>query len=153
MSDFLFCLIRQSFVVSTPEEKVRQHLLKKMIDDLGYPLEMIAVEKGLSQMSHLVQQVNLPKRRADVIVFGKNIHPLYSLFPLLLIECKAVKLKEQTLRQIAGYNHYVQAPFLCVVNQNECLWGYFDSKIKDFSFTKGLASYKELLQMIGIKIS
>lgn len=146
MPDLLFCAARNVWVASSPEEIVRQSLLHHMFDRLGYPHEMVAVEKSLSQLPHLSSQSNLPKRRADLLVFGKDIHPLFSLFPLLLVECKAVKLNNKTLQQITGYNYYVQAPFISVVNQEDLLWGYFDKKSDDYIFTRNLEPYNTLME-------
>lgn len=99
-----------------PEEAVRQALLKAMVEQLGYPRQLLAVEKELSQLPHLQNQSGLPKRRADILCFGKDIHPQYSLFPLLLIECKAGKIGFDAEQQALGYNHFVQAPYVALAN-------------------------------------
>lgn len=88
-----------------------------MIEQLGYPRELIVVEKELSLLPHLRSHGQLPTRRADIICFGKDIHPDYSLFPLLLIECKAGEMGFDAEQQALGYNHYVQAPYVALANQ------------------------------------
>lgn len=90
-SEVIYCCIRKEWVAATPEEKVRQKLLAGMIGSLGYPASTIAVEQSLREMPHLaLNPLKMPSRRADVVVFAKDIHPHHSLFPLLLVECKAV---------------------------------------------------------------
>lgn len=146
MPDLLFCATRNMWVVASPEEIIRQRLLRQMFQGLGYPPEMVTVEKSLLHLPHLSSQPNLPKRRADLLVFGKDIHPLFPIFPLLLVECKAVKLNAKTLQQITGYNYYVKAPFISVVNEDDQLWGYFDKQSNDYIFTRGLVSYVTLME-------
>lgn len=99
------------------EQEIRSLLLKKMIGGLGYPRELIIVEKQLSLLPHLHHQKGLPTRRADLICFAKNVHPEHALFPLLLIECKDGPIGRDAEQQAIGYNHYLQAPFIALANQ------------------------------------
>lgn len=124
-----------------PEEIVRQRLLALMIEKLGYPKSLIAVEKELFLLPYLKEK-KLPLRRADILVFGKNIHPVHSLYPLLMIECKKAKLTESALEQAVGYNYYVQAYFVAVAGKHEVKLVFSDGSRKlDF-----LPAYQELLQ-------
>ena len=54
-----------------------------------------------------------PRRRIDLLCYtpGKN-----GLIPLLLVECKAEKIDESASAQALGYNGFVGAPFVCLVN-------------------------------------
>lgn len=148
MSDLLFCPIRQNWVASLPEEKVRQSLIREMIDNLGYPQNSIAIEKSLDQLPHLLSKSSLPKRRADLIVFAKDLHAKHPFYPLLLVECKAVPITDRTLRQIAGYNHFVGAHFIAIVNQTHTYLGYDDPKSQEYKFFSKLMPFNELLQSI-----
>ena len=81
--DKLFDPIRKIFVPALPEEKIRQDLINKMIHKLGFPPSLIAVEKDLKHLPHIKDKsFSANKRRADIICFGKNIHPKYELYPL-----------------------------------------------------------------------
>jgi hypothetical protein len=111
------CRIRKKGVEETAEEGVRQHVLNHLIDDLGYPACLISVEKELKSF-----HVQAPKRRLDILVF-KNIEG--DLKPFLLIECKAVALTSRVENQVLGYNHFVRAPFVAVVNESEARFGEF----------------------------
>lgn len=112
----IFCRMRRRWVVASPEEKVRQALIQELTGQLGYPLENVVLEKSLAQLPHLRSHAHLPQRRTDLIIFGKGLHADHSLYPLLLIECKACPLTSKTLRQLIGYNYFVRAPFIAVVN-------------------------------------
>ena len=98
------------------EEVIREELIDKMINLLGYPKSFIVTEKKISILPHLKNEKksNL-KRRADIICFANNIHHKYELYPLLLIECKREKLTNKAAEQLLGYNHFIKAPFLALL--------------------------------------
>ncbi len=100
----IHCLIRKKWIILTPEEKVRQFILHKIIDQFSYPLKYISVEKTI--------KVNALRKRYDIVVYNQELQPK------LLIECKAeyVEIKEKTLQQIATYNIQLQVPYLMVSN-------------------------------------
>jgi hypothetical protein len=98
------CIIRMKWVVLTPEEWVRQHVLNYMVFHAGYPKGQLAVEVGLCY--------NNKKKRCDILVyntFGK---------PFLIVECKApqIVLTKETLFQIATYDYTLNSSFLVVTN-------------------------------------
>lgn len=143
----LFDPLRKKWVERTPEEVIRQSLIKDMVERLAYPAPMVAVERELSTLPHLAYEnsKNIPKRRADIIVFSKKIHPDHEFFPLLLIECKAVPLNEKFVGQVIGYNAFVKAPFICLANGMHILTGYFDQSQQGYRFESGLPEYNQLL--------
>ena len=144
-SDQIRCLLRKEWVAALPEEVVRQKLIYQMINQLGYPASNLVLEKSLKQIPHIAQQgVKLPLRRADILCFSSGIHPVYDLYPLLLIECKAVKLTSKVISQVAGYNHYLQAYYICVANQDEIRTGWYDAAKQEYTFVDRLPSYLEL---------
>jgi hypothetical protein len=151
MENHLYDPIRKDWVPATPEEYVRQHLLDSLINALGFPQELIMVEKGLAQMPHLSLQGagRIPARRADIVCFAKNIHPDSSLHPLLLIECKAVPITSGVMRQILGYNHYMNAFFFAAVNQSEIRLGCFDRSSGKYAYIPKLLPYQELVRKIS----
>lgn len=116
-NQLVFDEIRKQFVPATPEELVRQHLIKKLIHHLGFPPHLISVEKKLSELPHL-QGKKLPSRRIDILCYAKDIHPHFPIYPLLLIECKEGILREEALEQALGYNHYIQSFYVAVAGQD-----------------------------------
>ncbi len=133
---------RKSWVAATPEEIVRQQLLHRMTSKLGYPLELLVIERELSQMPHLQNIENLPKRRIDLACFMKQGD---QLLPLLMIECKAVPLTNQVKEQVIGYNHYMRAPYVGIANQKDVLTGSFNSQTQEYQFYKQLPPYESLV--------
>lgn len=139
------------WVKASPEEKVRQKLLTAMVQELGYPITSLAVEKGLAQLPHLsFGGEKVPERRADILCFAKDIHPAHALYPLLLIECKAVKLTQKAFQQAVGYNYYLQAYFIALANESEIHIGWHDPKEGKYQFSKGLPSYPQLLSSLQL---
>lgn len=143
----LYDELRKMWVVPHPEEIVRQTLIQKMMHTLKYPKELIAVEVNLKSLPLLSQSV--PDRRADLVVFGKNIHPDHELYPLLLIECKAEAISKKALEQLMGYNHHVKASFIALVGKEETLVA-FCKKDGTTQFLSFLPSYEQLLSACAL---
>jgi hypothetical protein len=101
---WIFDVIRKKYVVVTPEEWVRQHLIHYFIDHLNYPRALIKVETGL--------KYNTLLKRADAIVYSREGKPW------LVAECKAYteKLGENTIRQLSTYNRSLEASYLLITN-------------------------------------
>lgn len=150
LTEKVYCLIRKEWVAALPEEKVRQKLIHQLIHELGFPVSCIAVEKELRQMPHLSLNPSseIPNRRADIICFAKDIHRDHQLYPLLLIECKAIQLSSKVIRQVVGYNYFLKSYFIGIANQNMIKTGWFDPQKKDYTFVDYLPAYSELLQSI-----
>ncbi len=141
----VFDEIRQSWVKATPEELVRQQWIKRLVHQLGFPRELLVVEKGIKELPHITSS-EAPDRRLDILCYGKGItHPL---FPLLLIECKDERLTEGAVNQVIGYNHHVKAHFVAVVNLDEARLGYFDGAKNQYIFCSFVPSFKELMQWV-----
>lgn len=100
----IFDEIRKKFVVLTPEEWVRQHVIQFLVTEMKYPKSWINVEK--------VIKINGLIKRYDIVVFNPN----GSIF--LLVECKApqITLTQETFNQIARYNLTLNAQYLMVTN-------------------------------------
>jgi hypothetical protein len=147
----LFDLIRKERVAATPEERIRQKLLYRMVQELGYPPSLIVVEKRLSQLPHLASMSStLPLRRLDILCFAQGIHPSHPLYPLLMVECKE-HWTQEAIHQVVGYNHYVGAFFVAVADKQEVQLGWRE-KDKGYQFEKGLPPFQMLLQVVtGLK--
>jgi hypothetical protein len=138
-----------------PEEAIRKAWIEKMAGDLSFPASTLAREVDLRKLPHLAHLPGpFPHRRADIICFAKGIHPRYELYPLLLVECKAVPLNEKALSQVTGYNYHLQAYFVACVNAHEALTGWYDKEQRKYCFRPGLPSFPELMrsfQPIGVR--
>lgn len=117
----IYDTIREQWVVSTPEEIVRQKWIEVMLNHLSFPKELIIAEKRLSLLPHLDPSLRLPERRVDLLAYFKKDE---TLNPLLLLECKCTPLNLKTLLQVSGYNEFVKAPYVAICNETEILVGY-----------------------------
>jgi hypothetical protein len=104
------CLVRQKPVAATPEERVRQGFIRHLVEERGFPLAHIAVELSLKEMPHLSLHPPQLLRRADILCYTP--HGL----PLLLVECKANRLDQKAKNQLIGYNCFVKAHYIALVN-------------------------------------
>ncbi len=145
----IYCAGRKSWVVSTPEEIVRQRLLSELTTSLGFPTNHIVLEKSVRQMPHLsLHHQKIPDRRVDIACFAKGIHKDHDLYPLLIIECKSVKLSSKVISQVKGYNHFIKAHFIAIANEIEIQFGFYDSAISDYSFLPYIPHYQDLINSL-----
>ena len=136
--------IRQQWVAATPEEIVRQRWIQKMVRELGFPKELLVIERELKMLPHLKEHPHpLPNRRVDLLSFGKGDA---AIFPLLLIECKDELLSQQALDQALAYNTFVQAYYVAIVNQDQIRLKY--NLTCSRCEIGHLPSFKELMEAI-----
>lgn len=91
------CLVRGKLIKATPEEVVRQLYLDVLHDQLGYPLDRMAVEYEVT--------FGREKKRADICIFDKD----KPTTPYILIELKKPKLKDGK-EQLKSYCNATGAP-------------------------------------------
>ncbi len=127
-----------------PEEEVRQKLLLKMRQELGFPGGMLAVERSIGKIPHLSGK-RVPDRRFDVVAFAQGVHPLHPIFPILLIECKAHSIMEQDFQQVIGYNAYIDSPFIAMANGEGEILAWKEGG--EYRFHEGLFSYEMLIEI------
>nr|WP_315182665.1 type I restriction enzyme HsdR N-terminal domain-containing protein [uncultured Flavobacterium sp.] len=125
----IFDEIRKKFIILTPEEWVRQHVVQFLLDEKKYPKSLINVEKVL--------KVNGLRKRYDVIVFNSD----GSIF--ILIECKApeIKISQATFDQIARYNMTMNSEFLMVTNGLNHYFCQMDFENEKYTFLENLPNY------------
>ena len=126
---YIFDIIRKKYVVLTPEEWVRQHVIHYLITSKGYPKSLIAVEKQLI--------INTLKKRFDILVFNTKG------LPDLIIECKSpsINISQDTFDQIARYNLKINATLLMVTNGLAHYYCELDPLNKQYIFLKDLPAY------------
>lgn len=117
-----------------PEERVRQALLTKMTQELGYPPPLLALEFYLKESG----------RRADIVCFSAGEKELK---PLLVVECKADRLDEKAARQLVGYNFSLGAPFLSLASTSGVYTFWKEGAI--FRFVPFLPRFVELKRAIS----
>ncbi len=127
----IFDEIRKKFIFLTPEEWVRQHVVKFLAEQKNYPKSHINVEK--------IIKLNGLTKRYDVVVFqpdGKI---------LLLVECKApeVPISQNTFDQIARYNLKMDAAYMMVTNGLNHYFCQMDYEQEQYRFLPDIPAYEK----------
>ena len=125
----IFDIIRKKYVILTPEEWVRQHVVHFLLKEKSYPISLVAVEKQI--------KINKRVKRTDIIVYNKLGTPE------VLIECKApsVKISQTTFDQIARYNLTANSKYLMVTNGLAHYFCQIDSIRETYIFLEDIPSY------------
>ena len=126
----IFDEIRKKFIVLTPEEWVRQNVVRFLLEEKKYPKSLINVEKVL--------KINGLTKRYDIVVF--NIDGSI----LILVECKApeIKISQTTFDQIARYNLTLQADYLMLTNGLNHYFCEMDFVNEKYQFLENLPEFQ-----------
>jgi type I site-specific restriction endonuclease len=129
----VFDAYRRRWVKLTPEEWVRQHFIRYLVEEKHYPASLIAVEHSL--------KINRQVFRADAVVFSASGKPL------LILECKApdVKIIQKVFEQIVRYNYEFQVGFLIVTNGLSHFCCRIDKANLSYEFLNEIPDYELLL--------
>jgi len=102
--NLIFDEIRKKFLILTPEEWVRQHLVQYLIHIKKYPRSLIIIEGGL--------KLNTTSKRSDILLYNNQGEKI------MLVECKSpsTKIDQDTFDQIARYNIAHRVQWLLVSN-------------------------------------
>jgi len=111
----IFDIVRKKYIILTPEEFVRQHVIHYLVEEKKVPLGLINVEKSI-KFNGLI-------KRFDLVVYSRD----GQMF--LLVECKApnVEINQKVVKQ-AGVYQKVLNPH-CVMLTNGLNSVYF---VKNF---------------------
>lgn len=125
---YIHCVVRKKELVLQPEELVRQLFLHYLMEELGYPIEKIAVEKGL--------RVNNRMKRYDILIFDRKIAPY------ILVECKApfIEINQDVMDQIGQYNLPLGANYLVLTNGAKTIFCQLSEDKVDYKYIDSLPS-------------
>jgi len=126
----IFDPIRKKWILITPEEWVRQHLIAWMLEH-GYPAGRMAVEKGF--------EVNGLRKRFDIVLYDDNIQPL------LLAECKqpGTLSAGALLSQVISYQLQLRCRYWWISNGTD---HYFYDLQKSIPLLEDVPDYPALIQ-------
>lgn len=125
----IFDDIRKKFIVLTPEEWVRQHVVQFLLTAKNFPKLHVNVEK--------VVKINGMNKRYDIVVY----RPDGSIF--LIVECKAphVTISQATFDQIARYNMILNSGYLMVTNGLNHYFCQMDNEAERYIFLRDIPTY------------
>lgn len=100
----IFDTFRKKFISLSPEEWVRQHILRFLTEEKSVPEALVSVEAGIN--------INRLAKRYDALIFDRNGKPW------MIVECKApsVAINQSVFDQVVAYNQTVKAKYILVTN-------------------------------------
>jgi len=124
---------RKRYVSLTPEEWVRQHFIRFMIEVKGYPSAHLAIEKQLN--------MNGMKKRCDAILYNTEA------MPIMIIEFKApnISISQATFDQVAVYNAKLKVDFFIISNGIEHYCCRVNTQTARFEFFSEIPSYSSII--------
>lgn len=132
---YIFDALRKKKLLLTPEEWVRQHLVRYLTEYLGYP-------KGLTQLEKKVG-INGLSRRFDLSV----MNPAGRF--VMLAECKApnVELTSETVYQTAAYGKILTPKLYLLTNglRHICFYANENGLV----FLEQIPTYADLEKLIS----
>lgn len=131
--------------IKTPEETVRQKLLRFLVDEMHVPIGAIQVEVP---MAHFLKGT---RDRADVIIYGINDDNMAE--PVVVIECKAphVALVDEIFHQVDRYAQMLNAPIAGVTNGEFLVLDYWNAVENRYERITEIPIYEEMCKPEKLK--
>lgn len=100
----VFDKVRGRWLVLTPEEWVRRHVVEYMRSECGFQPQQIAEEHPID--------INSMAQRADIVAFDN------SSTPYVIVECKEpnIKIDNGVLAQVVRYNSILGCRYVVITN-------------------------------------
>ena len=127
--EYLFDELRKKWILSTPEEEVRQQFWKYLHFEKKYPVSLMAIEKTIV--------INGLNKRFDLLIYDRNGNPN------IIVECKSrnVKINESALDQILSYQYKIGAKYLVLTNGNVTYCIGIDLSSKKVTYLEDIPLY------------
>lgn len=109
----IFAPLKNKWLVLTPEEKVRQEYIKRLVDNYGYTYEQMRQEVMVAEGNGR----GTGNARADIVVWASP-EQVEKEAPVIVVECKAenITISEGDYRQGSHYARYTRASFFVTTN-------------------------------------
>jgi hypothetical protein len=101
---YIFDEIRKKYVHLTPEEWVRQNIIKYLTQKLGYPHYLLGIEKQIKVFNTI--------KRPDIIIFDKKLNPLM----IAEIKQAEIKINQKTFNQALNYYLELKSKYFLLTN-------------------------------------
>ncbi|MDR0829803.1 MAG: type I restriction enzyme HsdR N-terminal domain-containing protein [Prevotellaceae bacterium] len=126
----IFDPIRNIFVALTPEEWVRQNVVKHLISSLNFPQNKISNECSI--------KYNKLSKRCDTVIYDNKFKPL------VICEYKQpqIEISQKVFDQIAVYNLQLNVPYLLVSNGLNHFFCKVDLEQKRYLFSEDIPDYQ-----------
>ncbi len=104
----VFDAVRGRWLVLTPEEWVRRHVVEYMLSECGFIAQQIVEEYPVN--------INGMSQRADIVAVDSSAKPA------IVVECKEpnVRIDQSVLSQVVRYNSVLHCRYIVITNGIEC---------------------------------
>jgi len=110
----IFAPLKDKYLIATPEEKVRQNIICKLVNHYGYRLDQMGQEIKVSN-----SQRGQGKASADIVIWKSKEDKLQKKNAFIVVECKAenISIKEEDYFQGLNYATWARAKFFITTNE------------------------------------
>ncbi len=131
----IFDILRKKFLVLTPEEWVRQHVVHFLIEHRNFPKSLMHIEASI--------KLGKLSKRCDVIVYNKMQQPI------VLVECKKTshKLTQADFDQISRYNMALNVPYFLLTNGLEHYFFYADQQAQCYKALPDIPLWNDICEI------
>ncbi len=116
----IFAPLKNTWLVATPEEIIRQETIQRLVTEFGYQLEQMEQERSVTNSKN-----GNGRARADIVIWKSEKDRKDNSNAFIVIECKAeyIKLTKDDYAQGINYASWASAQFCVITNKND--WKYF----------------------------
>lgn len=138
---YIYDEIRQREVLCTPEEIVRQQVLRYLIEELEVPKHMLDEEVALTY--YKIDSV----RRPDILILKKD-ESKGDAVPLAVIECKrkGTFITKEIVEQTLFYADNLECDYAMITDGVITDVAYFDSETGKYVSIEKLPKYQDMLK-------
>lgn len=112
----IFAPLKGKWFIQTPEEKVRQEYICRLVNHYGFEIDQMEQEVKVSNSRR-----GQGKARADIVIWKTKEEKNNSKSPIIVIECKAehITVREEDYYQGFNYASWAGADFFVTTNLKE----------------------------------
>lgn len=112
----IYAPLIDKWLIETPEEKVRQEYIKKLVNDYGYSMNQMDQEVTVNNSKR-----GQGKARADIVIWKSEEDKKNGKAAFIVIECKSQNIKIRVEDYFQGYNYasWAGATFFITTNLKE----------------------------------
>ncbi|MHB1920794.1 MAG: type I restriction enzyme HsdR N-terminal domain-containing protein [Chitinophagaceae bacterium] len=125
----IFDEIRKKYVVLTPEEWVRQNMIRYLIRIKHFPPTLMSIEKEI--------MLGTLKKRYDLVIYNRDS------LPWMMVECKSldIPISDKTLEQILRYHQVLAVHYLVLTNGKQTYCMGRSGPYQNFEFLPDLPEF------------
>lgn len=112
----IYCPLKDKWLITKPEERVRQKYIAILVNEYGYSLEQMDQELSVNNSSRGQGQA-----RADIVIWKSKADKDAKKSAFIVVECKAENVKVRAEDYYQGFNYaaWAHAEFFVTTNEKE----------------------------------